>query len=100
MEKLKGKNRKYLRGLAHNLDPVVMVGHEGLTPAVIKVTKKALEDHELIKVKFNKFKEQKKELSAELENLTASEMIGMIGNVVIFYKQNPDKEKRKIVIPE
>ncbi|MEI6092798.1 MAG: YhbY family RNA-binding protein [bacterium] len=99
MEKLKGKNRKYLRGLAHNLDPVILIGHEGFTPSIIKAVEKALADHELIKIKFNKFKEEKEELSLELENLTKSEMVGMIGNVAIFYKQNPDKDKRKIVIP-
>ena len=98
MEKLKGKQRKYLRGLAHNLDPVVMVGHEGLTDKVIKAIKTTLDDHELIKIKFTKFKEEKKELSTKIEEATDSEMVGMIGNTAIFYRMNPDEEKRKIKI--
>jgi RNA-binding protein len=96
MEKLKGKDRKYLRGLAHSLDPVVMIGHEGLTDAVIRSINKALDDHELIKIKFGKFKEEKEELSAQIEQATSSEMVGMIGHVAIFYRMNPDAEKRKI----
>jgi RNA-binding protein len=96
MEKLKGKNRKYLRGLAHALVPVVMIGYEGLTEAIFKAVNKALDDHELIKIKFGKFKEEKEELSAQIEKATSSEMVGMIGNVAIFYRMNPDEEKRKI----
>jgi len=96
MEKLKGKQRKSLRGLAHGLEPVVMIGYEGLTEAVYKALEKALDDHELIKVKFNKFKEEKEKLSSQIEEATKSELIGMIGHVAIFYRMNHDEEKRKI----
>ena len=99
VKKLRGKDRKYLRGLAHSLTPVVIIGYEGLTDAVIKTVDKALTDHELIKVRFNKFKEEKKEFSSKIEESTSSEMVGMIGNVAIFYRMNPDEKKRKIHIP-
>jgi RNA-binding protein len=57
--------------------------------------------HELIKIKFNEFKEkeQKKEVSGMIEKKTGAEMIGMIGHTAIFYRQQKDAEKRKIVIP-
>ena len=97
--KLRGKDRKYLRGLAHSLTPVVIIGHEGLTDAIIKTTDKALDDHELIKVRFNKFKEEKKDFSSKIEEATSSEMVGMIGNVAIFYRMNKDEKKRRIHIP-
>ncbi|MCX6112309.1 MAG: ribosome assembly RNA-binding protein YhbY [Proteobacteria bacterium] len=100
IKKLRGKDRKYLRGLAHSLTPVVIIGHEGLTDAIIKTVDKALNDHELIKIRFNKFKEEKKELSSKIESSTSSEMVGMIGNVAIFYRMNRDEKKRKIHIPE
>jgi len=58
MRKLDGYRRKYLRGLAHGLKPVVFIGQKGLTSEVLSSTEKALETHELIKVKFNDFKEK------------------------------------------
>ena len=58
MGKLKGFQKKYLRGLAHNLKPVVLIGQKGLTDDLIKSADRALDRHELIKVKFNEFKER------------------------------------------
>jgi RNA-binding protein YhbY len=52
MEKLKGFQRKYLRGLANSMKPVVFIGQKGLTPALRLSTENALNRHELIKVKF------------------------------------------------
>ena len=49
---LSERQRKYLRGLGHALNPVLLVGQHGMTPAVIAEAARALHDHELIKVKF------------------------------------------------
>ncbi len=51
MRELSVEQRKYLKGLAHSLKPVVMIGAQGLTEAVIKETGHALAAHELIKVR-------------------------------------------------
>jgi RNA-binding protein len=99
MPELTGATRKYLRGLAHHLKPLVLVGQKGVTDTLIGAVDEALELHELIKLKFNDFKEQKKSLAKKIEEKTRSEMVGMIGNVAIFYRQQPDKEKRKIQLP-
>ena len=98
MKKLTGSQAKYLRGLAHGLQPIVFVGQKGLTDAVITSAQVAFNRHELIKVKFVDFKEkkQKKELAAALEINTGSLMAGMIGHVAIFYRPHEDPEKRKI----
>jgi len=98
MDTLKGSQRKHLRGLAHSLKPVVFVGKQGLTPTVIKAIRDALNIHELIKLSFVDFKEkeQKKEISAKIEEKTSSECVGMIGHQAIFYRQNEDPKKRKI----
>ena len=96
MEKLNSTQRKFLRGKAHALKPIVIIGYQGLSETVIQTIQDVLEEHELIKVKFNKFKEEKKELSAKIEEGTNSHLVGLIGNVAIFYKQNPDKDKRKV----
>ena len=102
MKKLTSIQAKYLRGLAHALKPVVFVGQKGLTHALMKTTIEAFQRHELIKVKFIDFKdkEQKKEIAATIENKTDSQMAGMIGHIAIFYKQNKDPDKRKIMLPQ
>lgn len=99
MEKLKGSQKKYLRAQAHHLKPLVIIGAKGLTNQLITSVDLALKDHELIKVKFGEFKENKKEISEEIAKATQGEIVGLIGNIAILYRQNPNPEKRKIRIP-
>jgi RNA-binding protein len=100
MEQLRGTQRKYLRAQAHHLKPLVIIGRNGINKQVIGSVDLALKDHELIKVKFGEFKEAKKEMSAEIAQATKSELVGIIGNIAIFYRQHPQTEKRKIKIPK
>lgn len=102
MVKYKGYQKQYLRGIAHGLKPVVYIGQNGLTDEVLRSANQALDSHELIKVKFNEFKEkdQKKELSLRLESATKSEVVGMIGHTAIFFRQQESPEKRKIKLPQ
>ena len=100
MAELKGWQKQYLRSLAHHLKPVVQIGKHGLTDAFITQVGRALDDHELIKVKFLSFKDEKDDLTAELVKKTEAEFIGALGNVLILYRQQKDKEKRLIVIPQ
>jgi RNA-binding protein len=99
---LKGFQKRYLRGLAHSLQPVVFIGQKGLTDALIRSTEEALDTHELIKVKFNDFKEkeQKQDISEKIGKATDSEMVGLVGHIAAFYRPHKDPEKRKIVVPE
>lgn len=101
MEKLKGVAKKYLRGLAHSKKPLVFIGQKGISPTLIKAIDEVLDTHELIKVKFNEFKEkeQKKEVAGMIEKETGSELVGMIGHVAIFYRCQKNPEKRKIILP-
>jgi RNA-binding protein len=92
--RLKGSQRKRLRELAHSMDPVIHIGKRGITGEVIKQIDQVLTDHELIKVRFNEFKEEKESLSTRIENETASELVGMIGHVAIFYRENSEKDKK------
>ena len=98
---LKGFQKKYLRGLAHSLKPVVFVGQKGLTSGLAGSVNDALDTHELIKVKFIDFKEkqQKKEMAETISKSANSHLVGMIGHMVIFYRQHKDPEKRKITLP-
>ena len=98
METLKGSQRKNLRAQAHQLKPLVTIGAKGVTDQLVGSVDIALNDHELIKVKFGEFKEAKKEISEEIAEATKSELVGLIGNIAIFYRRHPDPEKRKIKI--
>ncbi|MFO7559910.1 MAG: YhbY family RNA-binding protein [Desulfobacterales bacterium] len=101
-EKLKGSQRKYLRGLAHGMKPVIYIGQKGITDSVANALEEALDVHELVKLKFIDFKEkvQKKEFIDVIEKKNRCEMVGMIGHTAIFYRRHRDPEKRKIFIPE
>ncbi len=99
MTTLTSTQRKFLRGLAHHLDPIVLVGKQGVTDALVRSVAVALEAHELIKVRFNEYKDEKKALSAEIADRTGSQIAGVIGHVLILYRQQPDEEKRKIELP-
>jgi RNA-binding protein len=99
MRNLKGFERTYLRGLAHNIKPVVQIGKSGITNEVTASINEALAARELIKVKFIDFKEDKKAISEKIEEVTRSVMAGMIGNTAIFFREHPDEAKRKIRLP-
>jgi len=101
MSKLDGYQRKYLRGVAHGLKPVVRIGQKGLTAEALRSAETALNDHELIKIKFNEFKEKerKAEIVGRLEQETGCEKVGIIGHTAILYRQHKDPEKRKITLP-
>ena len=102
MEKLKGFQKKYLRGLAHGKKPLVLIGQKGMSPSLVQAIDEALDTHELIKVKFNEFKgkDEKVAVVEIVETQTGAEMVGMIGHMAIFFRQQKDPEKRKIIIPK
>ncbi|MFC1515389.1 YhbY family RNA-binding protein [Thermodesulfobacteriota bacterium] len=102
MEKLKGYQKKYLKGLAHDMKPLVFIGHKGVSSKVTGAVDEVLERHELIKVKFVDFKEkdQKRKIVGIIEKETSSELVGMIGHIAIFYRQQSDPEKRNINVPK
>jgi RNA-binding protein len=102
VEKLKGFQKKYLRGLAHGKKPLVLIGQKGMSPSLIQAIDEALDTHELIKVKFNEFKEKDEKAAVVeiVETQTGAEMVGMICHMAIFFRQQKDPEKRKIIIPK
>jgi RNA-binding protein len=99
MAELTGAQRKYLRGMAHYLKPMIQVGKNGLTDSVVEIIDKALEDHELIKVRISNPEGQKRELADDIAQRTGSVWVGMVGFVVTLYRQQPDPEKQTIDLP-
>lgn len=99
MEQLTAGQRQHLRRLAHELRPIVQIGKQGLTNQVLTTVAQAIEYRELIKVKFIGVQEEKQRLAQELAAGTDSILIGLIGNVVILYREQPDPERRTITFP-
>jgi RNA-binding protein len=92
-------DRKWLRGKAHHLDPLVNLGKGGLTDGVVGAVDEALLTHELVKVRFQEFKQEKKSLAEALAESLRADLVGVIGNVAILFRAHPDPEKRKIEVP-
>jgi RNA-binding protein len=92
------KQRRHLRGLGHSLKPVIFIGKDGMSAAVIAETQRALTDHELIKVRVTGMeRDARDEALALLATKTGSEMVGRIGHVAVLYRRNP--ERQRIVVP-
>ena len=92
MKKLTVSERKKLKSRAHHLKPVVQLGQKGLTQALTAAIDKALKDHELIKIKFMEFKDEKRIIADEIAEKTESSIIAMIGNVLILYRENEEND--------
>lgn len=99
MDKLTSAQRKWLRGMAHPLQPIVRLGKQGLTDAVIRQIDEALDAHELIKVQIPVPREEKAALAEEIQERTRSQNAGLVGHVLILYRENPDPEKRYLELP-
>jgi RNA-binding protein len=90
--RLSGKQRKYLRGLAHPLRPVVHIGQAGVTEAIVRAVDRALLDHELIKVRLLE-PEDKRAMAKVLADRATAAMCGLVGHTVILYRAHPEKPK-------
>ena len=94
------KQRSYLKGLAHHLDPLVFIGWQGVTENVVNEMDQCLENHELVKVKLQESAElDPKEVANELKDELGAEFVQALGRKFTLYRQSHDPEKRKIVLP-
>ena len=91
---LTGKQRRFLRAEAHALEPVVMIGKEGLSETVVQAIVDALLTHELIKVRvLESAPFERDELAAQLPARAKAELAGTIGRILILYKRHPNKPR-------
>jgi RNA-binding protein len=89
---LTGKQRRHLRALAHELKPVVHLGHAGLTDSVLAALDSALESHELVKVKLlSECPETPEEVAPRIEAGTRSAVAQVIGRTLVVYRRRKDK---------
>jgi RNA-binding protein len=89
---LTGAQRQKLRGRAHDLEPVVLVGHAGVTDAVLQAVDEALLAHELIKVRLHQ-PEDKRADAATLAERTRAALCGLVGHTVILFRPHPTKPR-------
>jgi RNA-binding protein len=100
MAKLKGSQRKWLRGQAHSLKPVVQIGRNGLSEGTRREIDFALDTHELIKVQAVAPKDEKQELARQIEAELGVETVGLIGHILILYREQSDPELRRFELPD
>lgn len=89
MQELTNAEIRKFKARGQLLEPMFKVGKAGLSEGFLKSVDEALSHHELIKIKFTEFKEQKKTLAPLLAEKTASQMIMRVGNVVVIYRKKP-----------
>jgi RNA-binding protein len=90
---------KYLRGLAHGIRPVVMVGNKGLTDTLVQELETAIDFHELVKVKLaTDDRDARVTLATELATRSKAEIVQRVGKVVCLFRRNRDKPR--IALPD
>jgi len=88
---LNSGQKRYLRGLAHSLKPIVMIGNKGISEALLAEFSLALDHHELVKVRLAG--EDRDARAAQIEQLARArdvELVQSIGKVACFYRRNAD----------
>jgi len=96
---LSASQKRYLRGLAHGLSPIVHVGNKGVTPAVVNEFGSALDQHELIKVKIaGDDRDARKAQIEALAESAGADVVQRIGHVACYFRRN--KEEPKIALPK
>jgi RNA-binding protein len=82
-----------LKARAQLMKPQIKIGHDGLSEKFLVALDELLKRHELVKVKFSDFKEEKKTLAPQLAEKTASELIMRVGNVAVLFRAKPVVQK-------
>jgi len=96
---LSDAQRKHLRRLGHDRNPVVLIGNAGLGANLVAEMDRALTDHELVKVRARVGdRDLRDELLAELATATKSELVQRIGHVALYYRHNA--ENTKVLLPD
>ncbi len=88
--------KKFLRGLGHQLKPLIMVGDAGLSESLLAEFESTLDHHELMKVRVRAGdREVRDETIARLCSTSNAELVQRIGNVALLYRPNLKKKPEK-----
>jgi RNA-binding protein len=92
---LTSKEKRRLRQVAHHLQPIVTIAERGITDGLLEETRRALNDHEVIKAKVNVAdRTSRKEIAETLSTQCGSEIVQVIGKVWVLYRPNPNPDPR------
>ena len=94
MDSLTNAQVRDLKAQAQRRKATLKVGKEGLSPQFLAALDDTPKHHELVKVKFDEFKEQKKELAPQLAEKSRSHLVTRVGNVVVLYRSKVMEEKQ------
>jgi RNA-binding protein len=86
---LTNAEKRALKARAQRLEPVVRLGHDGLSDAFLRSLDVALAQHGLVKMKFADHKEEKKVLAPQIAERTGSTLVMQVGNVAVFFRPTP-----------
>ncbi|MCF6237517.1 MAG: ribosome assembly RNA-binding protein YhbY [Candidatus Marinimicrobia bacterium] len=100
MEVLTSKQKKYLKSQAHPLRSLVQIGKSGINAQTIQSIDTALGQHELVKVKFIAFKEEKEAFLDDILDGAKAQFVSLIGHVLTLYREHEELEKRKYKLPK
>ena len=94
------KQRSYLKGLAMTMDPILQIGKSSLTTEVTQSVSEALDARELIKIHVLKnCADDGKVLASMLAERTRSQVVQVIGKMIVLYKPAKEEKDRKIILP-
>jgi len=88
MPGLSPAERQKLKGRAHKLDPVVIIGADGLSAAVISEIDRALKSHDLIKVRVNADRDEREAMLGEICAKTGAQPVQHIGKIFVLFREN------------
>ncbi|GKT12218.1 MAG: RNA-binding protein [Thiomicrorhabdus sp.] len=92
-EKLSNNQKKYLRGIAHGLNPMIMIGANGVTESLMAELESTLEHHEILKIKIaTADRDERKEIIQHIVAETNALLVQTIGKICVIYRQNDDTE--------
>ncbi|BBA50068.1 ribosome assembly RNA-binding protein YhbY [Fusobacterium varium] len=89
---LTSKQRAFLKKKAHELNPLVRIGKDGVTDSLIQSILEAIDSRELLKVKIlQNCEKEKEEVLEEFSKCSEFEVVGIIGRTIILFRENKDK---------
>ncbi|HEX6101127.1 MAG TPA: ribosome assembly RNA-binding protein YhbY [Thermoanaerobaculia bacterium] len=96
---LTGKQKQFLKGLAHPLSPIVRIGKGGVTQSVIEETKRSLDSHELIKVRIDvEDSSDRRAMAQQLAEAADAHIAGGIGKIAILYRERDEEPEIKLPV--
>jgi RNA-binding protein len=95
MSELNPSQRRSLKARAHHLQPVVMIGEAGLTPAVLAEVETHLKSHELIKIRaVGEERTARRELIEAICSATGASPVQQIGKILVIYRPSPPEQEK------